>query len=152
MDISRLSKPAAQHRKLPPLSRRHTPDNQTFSRIVQHRQPVSAHLFKDTVRQTSETQNVYIHNPFPVVQTDQILLRLHRKLFRHQSKKTSVRFFFGTGNDLPINIGTFPGAGRACDKLQRHRFFLSSLDWDCCFYSSHAPFAKSHLRCSQSHE
>ena len=80
------------------------------------------------------------------MQTDQILLRLHRKLIRHKDKKTPLRFFFGTGNDLPINIGTFPGAGRACDKLQRHRFFLSSLDWDCCFYSSHAPFAKAHLR------
>lgn len=93
MDISRLSKPAAQHRKLFFLPRRHTPDNQTFSRIVQHRQPVSAHLFKDTVRQTSETQNVDIHNPFPVMQTDQILLCLHRKLVGHKDKKTPLRFF-----------------------------------------------------------
>ena len=63
------------------------------------------------------------------MQTDQILLRLHRKLVGHKDKKTPLRFSFGTGDNLLINIGTFSGAGRAGDKLQRHLFFLSSLDW-----------------------
>ena len=129
MDISRLSKPAAQHREFPFLSCRHTPDNQTFSRIVQHRKPISTHFLKNAVRQTSEAQDVDIHNPFPVMQTDQILLRLHRKLVGHKDKKTPLRFSFGTGDNLLIDIGTFSGAGRAGDKLQRHLFFLSSLDW-----------------------
>ena len=158
MDISRLSKPAAQHRKLHPLSRRHTPDNQAFSRIVQHRKPICAHLLKNAVRQTSEAQDVDIHNPFPVMQTDQILLRLHRKLVGHKDKKTPLRFSFGTGDNLLIDIGAFSGSGRTGDKLQRHRFFLSSLDWDCCsqVVTVHTRHSQKRIfdtfRCSQSHE
>ena len=67
------------------------PQHQVLSRLSEHGPAVASHLFKHAVRQPAKAQDVNVHDPPVRMHHHEVLLRLHRKLLRHDHQIITVR-------------------------------------------------------------
>ena len=90
-DIALFLQIAFQHRKLFFALSGNPPEHQILSFIVKHGPVVLPQLLKNPVRQSSETQDIHIHDSSSGVSHAQIFLGLHGKLLGHKNKIILLR-------------------------------------------------------------
>ena len=74
---------SAEHRQIISTRTDHAFQDERFSEISENRTRIASGLSEDTPRQTIEGQDIDIQKAVPGMHRDQILLSLHRELFRH---------------------------------------------------------------------
>ena len=102
-----LMQKAPKRRQFFPEVRRHLLQYQTFAGIIQHGNILPADLLQNSVMQASEAQDIHIQNPVVLAERDQILLRLHRELVRHDHKIVLLSILCRLGQNLPKHGRTF---------------------------------------------
>ena len=102
MDVACLIQVAADDRRLPLQLPRNPAQHQALAGIIKHWPLIRPHLFKNTVGKPSEAEYVNVHDPLLRMHHHQILLRLHRKLIRHDDQEIPIRLLLRPRNDFLI--------------------------------------------------
>ena len=107
----------SQHLQIFLLLLRDPLEHQSLSRLRQQRPQLPAGLLKDPISKTLKAQHVNIQNSPIRMHGDNRLLRLHRKLLRHDHQKTPFRMTHCLFYDVTKSVLRFPGAGIPENKL-----------------------------------